>query len=72
MSGGKLLVGLKDITYSEKLLNYKSLLKEEIDVEEQNVKSFNKNTEILEVFSSQTDDLLGNNTSITLTSVRSF
>lgn len=72
MSGGKFLVGLKDITYSEKLLNYKSLLKEEIDVEEQNVKSFNKNTEILEVFSSQTDDLLGNNTSITLTSVRSF
>ena len=47
-------------------------LKEEIDVEEQNLKSFNKNTEILEVFSSQTDDLLGNNTSITLTSVRSF
>ena len=72
MSGGKLLVGLKDITYSEKLLNYKSLLKEEIDVEKQNLKSFNKNTEILEVFSSQTDDLLGNNTSITLTSVRSF
>ena len=72
MSGGKLLVGLKDITYSEKLLNYKSLLKEEIDVEEQNLKSFKKNTEILEVFSSQTDDLLGNNTSITLTSVRSF
>ena len=47
-------------------------LKEEIDVEEQNLKSFNKNTEILEVFSSQTDDLLGNNTSISLTSVRSF
>lgn len=51
MSGGRFLVGLKNITYSEILLKYKSLLKEEIDRQEQNLKSFNRNAEVVEVLS---------------------
>lgn len=51
MSGGRFLVGLKNITYSEILLRYKSLLKEEIGRQEQNLKSFNRNAEVVEVLS---------------------
>ena len=47
MSWGKLLVALKDITSSEKIIKIKSLLKEEIDIDN-NVKDTVDNDENIE------------------------
>ena len=35
MGGGRLLVGLKDTICSEKILKIKSLLKEDVDIDEE-------------------------------------
>ena len=47
MSGGKFLVGLKDVTSSEKIIKIKILLKKEIDVDN-NVKNTVDNDENVE------------------------
>ena len=47
MSGGRFLVGLKDVTSSEKIIKIKSLLKEEIDIDN-NVKDTVDNDENIE------------------------
>ena len=47
MSGGRFLVGLKDLTSSEKIIKIKSLLKEEIDIDN-NVKDTVDNDENIE------------------------
>ena len=41
MSGGRFLVGLRDVTSSEKIIKIKSLLKEDLDID--NVKVDNTN-----------------------------
>ena len=43
MSGGRYLVGLRDVTSSEKIIKIKSLLKEDLDID--NVKADNTNDE---------------------------
>ena len=47
MSGGRFLVGLRDTTSSEKILKIKSLLKEEIDIDD-NVKIIDKSDDAIE------------------------
>ena len=49
MSGGRFLVGLKDVTSSEKIIKIKSLLKEEIDIDN-SVKDTVDNEENIEHF----------------------
>ena len=43
MSGGRFLVGLRDVTSSEKIIKIKSLLKEDLDID--NVKIDNTNND---------------------------
>lgn len=56
MSGGRFLVGLKDVTVSEKIIKIKSLLKEGIDIDE-NVKTPKEDGEKLELLISDIDIL---------------
>ena len=39
MSGGRILVSLKDVFYSERIIKIKNLLKESIDIRENDIKA---------------------------------
>lgn len=53
----KVFSWIKDYNLFRKIFEVQKLIKDEINIEEQNLKSFiNKNTEVLEVFSSQAED----------------
>ena len=58
MSGGKFLVGLKDVTSSEKIIRIKSLLKEDIDIDN-NVKGTVDNDENIELLNRQRSFIRG-------------
>ena len=68
MSGGRFLVGLKDVVFSEKILKIKSLVKEGLDIDEGVKVTDDKSTGKLAVFRESVQSIISQSDRICLTS----